>query len=55
MFNKYNFDKIFKEIDNIIKNNNLKDKFNSILSIYDKMNYKNEIRIQYNYSKKIHL
>ena len=47
-----NFDNVFEELDSIIKTNNLKQKFHLILSVYNKMNYKNNIRIQYNYSKK---
>ena len=47
-----NLDYIIKDVENIIKTKNLNEKFNQILSIYNKMGYKNEIRILYKYSKK---
>ena len=50
-----NIDNVIEDIDKIIKNKNLTEKFNYILSIYNKMKYKNEIKIQYKYSKKINL
>ena len=50
-----NFGNIIEDIDKIIKNVDTNKKFNDILTIFNKMNYKNEIRIQYknpkNYNK----
>ena len=47
-----NIDNVIEDIDKIIKNKNLTEKFNYVLSIYNKLKYKNEIKIQYKYSKK---
>ena len=47
-----NIDNVLEDIDKIIKNKKLNEKFNYVLSIYNKMKYKNEIKIQYKYSNK---
>lgn len=47
-----NFNSLFNDIDIIINEKDINKKIESIFGIYNKMNYKNNIKIEYNYSKK---